>query len=85
MRYVIALLILPACAAAGISPSKLRVNLGPLPINAYDERTLNSGYYPTSWCPSSETVESCVVGLLQNYAAQGVTGVRFPFGLGRPR
>jgi hypothetical protein len=67
----------PWILTGSISPSKLEVNLGPLPVDYYDY-TSAVGYFPD--CTGS--VRACMQGFLANYAAQGVTGVRFQFGLG---
>ncbi|HLJ16494.1 MAG TPA: hypothetical protein VKV15_18485 [Bryobacteraceae bacterium] len=65
----------------GISPSSLEVNLGPVPIDDYDGITMNGNGEVFPACPGG-TVQACMQTFLQNYALQGVTGVRFQFGLG---
>jgi hypothetical protein len=60
------------------------VNLGPLPIDLYDGVALNGGQ-PAGrvfvGCPGFQTVRTCMQRFLSQYAAQGVTGVRFFFSL----
>lgn len=80
IRVMFVFMSAPLAVMAGISPSRLQVNLGPLPVDGYTD--INAGFYPTSWCPSTENVRNCVQSLLASYASQGVTGVRFQFGLG---
>jgi hypothetical protein len=77
-------------ARAGIEPSGLEVNLGGFPVNGYPSEA-NNGFFPT--CPTSYTpVQQCVTWFFsnnpaygtvnpENYVAQGVSGVRFQFGL----
>jgi len=80
-------------AQCNIGQAKLEVNLAGLPlsimqngvrVNAYTGPA--SAYYPN--CPttipdcSTLTVQQYTQALLANYAAQGVTGVRFQIGLG---
>ncbi len=58
------------------SPSRLEVNLGPIPFDAYDQSP--SGHIPGC---SAATVRQCFQTALSGYAAQGVRTVRFQFGL----
>lgn len=78
--------------AAGISPSKLEINLGPFPMDRYLDPSPNGGILPA--CGNSNwSVRDCVKNMFNNnpgnppytpnnYIAQGVTGVRFFYTLG---
>lgn len=74
----------PAAAASPASgpihPSRLEVNLGPLPIDIYDNTTVNNGAIPG--CAAKQIVRQCIRTILSNYAKQKITGVRFNFSLG---
>ena len=68
-----------------IGSAALEINLGPLPVDNYLDR--NNGYGALySSCPTTSSVRSCIINYLKNsvngYKIQGVTGVRFQFGLG---
>ncbi len=63
-------------------PSQLQVNLGPMPFNIYDYAHVPSANGFVSVCPAnSPSIRSCYQTILANYRAQGVTGVRFQFGI----
>ncbi|HEY1261623.1 MAG TPA: hypothetical protein VGF34_20425 [Stellaceae bacterium] len=70
----------PSTTPGSISPAKLEVNLGPLPIDVYDDAIANDGLIPS--CSKAESVRHCVKSILGKYVRQKVTGVRFNFGLG---
>jgi hypothetical protein len=78
--------------AAGISPSKLEINLGPFPVDRYLDPSANGGIIPACGNPGW-SVRDCVKNMFNNnpssppyssnnYVAQGVTGVRFFYTLG---
>lgn len=91
---------LPARAACTVSTSNdchigsagLEINLGPLPIDHYGDHNNNNGtlhgsdagWIPTHNCATSKSVRKCIIDILKDYKAQGVTGVRFQFALGAP-
>lgn len=73
---------------AGYSPTKTEVNLGPVPIDLYF--STNGSTLPN--CPSTYTIRQCIKLFFNNnsgsspyssdnYVGQGVTGVRFMFGV----
>jgi hypothetical protein len=79
--------------ACSIGSAGLEVNLGPVPIDLYNlpPTTVPQGgggpIYPN--CTES-TIQNCILDMLSttatgNYQSQGVTGVRFQFGLGGDR
>lgn len=80
---------IPSQAQPLDSSSALEVNLGPVPLDIYDTTAncnstdcatnVQSRYIPD--CDSSISVRQCFLNALQSYAQQGVTGVRFMFGL----
>ncbi len=74
--------------ASAYSPTATEINLGPFPIDNY--YATNNGILPS--CPSTYTIQQCVAYFFNsnssvqpyspnNYVAQGVTGVRFQFGV----
>ncbi len=74
--------------ASAYSPTATEINLGPFPIDNY--YSTNNGVLPS--CPSTYTIQQCVTYFFNsnpsvqpyspnNYIAQGVTGVRFQFGV----
>lgn len=67
----------PPVSGAIAAPSTLQQNLGPIPFDLY--HNMNSGTLPN--CSPSFTIQACYQSLLQAYRLQGVTGVRFQFGL----
>lgn len=66
---------------AGISPSKLEVNLAAVPLDQYSYSNLNSSGL-VDGCATTTSIRACYQNILSNYASQGVTGIRFQFGLG---
>jgi hypothetical protein len=58
------------------------MNLGLIPLDNYTATNTGYAYLSSGSCPSSSTVRSCVQAWLSSYHTQGVTGVRFMFGLG---
>ena len=80
---------IPAQATTTIAPSSLEVNIGPLPIDKYNQVLAGQAACPNpSW-----TVKQCIANMFRNdpnsapysslnYRKQGVTGVRFQFALG---
>ena len=72
----------PAASPAPLSihPSRLEVNLGPLPVDIYNDAAVNNGAIPS--CSATRSVRQCIRAILSNYAKQKVTGVRFNFALG---
>ena len=75
---------------AGINPSLFEINIGAVPIDRYQDPTPQGTVY--SNCPSSWTVRDCIKRMFNNdsgsspysannYIGQGVTGVRFFYGL----
>lgn len=77
-------------SGAGISPTKLEINLGPMPLDRYMDSTPQGSLIPA--CSSSWTVRNCIKNMFNNnpgsppytannYVAQGVTGVRFFYAL----
>jgi hypothetical protein len=70
-------------STAGIWPSALEVNLGPLPVDLYDGSAINTNNSPFPACSSNWVVQACMQNLLSNYAIQGVTGVRFQLAVTR--
>jgi hypothetical protein len=64
------------------APSRLEVNLGAVAIDHYDYSHNWASDYPQNACPAGRTsVRDCYRGILEAFRAQGVTGVRFFFGL----
>lgn len=79
----------PNCTIAG--PSRLEVNLGPLPFDGYLSGGVNP-YMPANpqtnpptyglACPTGvTTVRGCYQAILNDFARQGVSGVRVMFGI----
>lgn len=81
--------LLPLQARAAIAqPSQLEANLGPLPIDKYDQinwdPTITRQYAIASnsgSCTPSGTVRQCLQAILQHFRQQGATGVRVKFAL----
>jgi hypothetical protein len=69
-----------AWASLAIGPSRLEVNLGPIPVDTYSTSVANGTTIPT--CAAKTSVRACVQSILKLYAGQGITGVRFQLGLG---
>jgi len=68
------------------APNRLEVNLGPLTIDVYNNTANFSSYYPSNACPPAGSgqkysARGCFQRILAAFRAQGVTGVRFFFGL----
>jgi hypothetical protein len=80
---------IPKQVTTTIAPSLLEVNIGPLPVDKYNEVLPGQAACPNpSW-----TVKQCIANMFRNnpnatpysplnYRKQGVTGVRFQFALG---
>ena len=94
MRNYIRLLLLVVSAflvrGAGISPTKLEINLGAVPLDRYLDASPQGSLIPS--CPNTWTVRNCIKSMFNNnsgswpyssnnYVGQGVTGVRFFYGL----
>ncbi|MBI4444112.1 MAG: hypothetical protein HY649_12160 [Acidobacteria bacterium] len=67
-----------------IGSAALEINLGPLPVDHYLDHSNNRTppVLPTNNCPVTSSIRSCIINYLKDYKNQGVTGVRFQFGLG---
>jgi hypothetical protein len=63
--------------------SQLQQNLGPMPFDIYDYTSLPSASSAgTTFCPAGNgSIRACYQAILANLRAQGVTGVRFQFGI----
>jgi len=80
---------IPTQATTTLAPSSLEVNIGPLPVDKYNEVLPNQ-----AGCPNPNwTIKQCIANMFRNdlnaspysalnYRKQGVTGVRFQFGVG---
>lgn len=64
------LMFAAGCAWAHISPSRLEVNLGPLPVDQYTYSNLNSSGL-VSGCSASTSIRACYQSILSGYASQG--------------
>ncbi|MFN7925137.1 MAG: fibronectin type III domain-containing protein [Bryobacteraceae bacterium] len=77
--------VLPPVAPTQLTgPSRVEVNLGPLPINLYSDSQMNllNGQPVVPPCPTTKTVRQCYKDAFVPYRVdQNVTGVRFQFGI----
>src|SRR5689334_17711763 len=76
-----ALLPQTTLAATIANPSNLQVNLGPVPLDYYDQLHRWSNYFGNNGlsCPPNASVQGCYQAVLPNWYAQKVRGVRFMF------
>lgn len=88
---IVLMAVATASMSAGISPSQLDINLGPIPIdnyllpNNYCGGSCGGQYYVSSACPATSTIQSCIKTWFTGsggYISQGVKGARFAFPLG---
>jgi hypothetical protein len=61
--------------------TELHQNLGPVPFDFYSYSASASLLGPGVCPPSAQSVRACYQAIFANYRAQGVTGVRFQFGM----
>lgn len=79
-----AILLVPSCMA-GISPTAVQINIGPFPVDHYWDLNTDGSKPFVDGCSQSITVQQCIQQLIStgsnNWRSQGVTGIRFFFGL----
>jgi hypothetical protein len=69
-------------SSSGVVRPSLEVNIGPLWVDQYTYKVLNTdrSIYPA--CSANLSVRKCMQNFLSYYAKQGVRGIRFQFALG---
>jgi hypothetical protein len=70
-----------ALLSAQASGIRAEVNLGPFPFDYYLDTNTSDTQVELPNCPSGSTIRSCMQNAFSSYASQGVTGMRFMFGL----